>query len=123
MLDAARMLYKKGLPLYATAGTSDFLSQNGIPNVRVYWPGEPEKEPQSISLMRSGNIDMVVNIPRDLTPRELSIGYKVRRAAVDMNILLITNDRLASAFVSAFCSVDIDSIPIKSWNEFKEETI
>jgi len=118
MLDAARMLMQHGYTLYATGGTSRYLTENGITNTRVYWPSDEGKEPQALTLMHNHEIDMVVNIPKDLTPHELSNGYKIRRAAIDLNIPLITNARLAVAFITAFCSIDVDDIPIKSWDEF-----
>ena len=118
MLPAARMLVNHGYKLFATGGTSRYLTENGVPNTLVHWPSEPDKEPQALDLLHRKEIDLVVNIPKDLTPRELSNGYKIRRAAIDLNIPLVTNARLAIAFISAFCTVDIDSIPIKSWDEF-----
>lgn len=119
MLDAARMLHDHGYNLYATGGTSRFLADNGVPNTLVHWPSEPDQEPQALDLLHRREIDMVVNIPKDLTPRELTNGYKIRRAAIDLNIPLITNARLASAFIRAFCTVDLADIPIKSWDEFR----
>ena len=117
MLDAAKMLQEKGYQLYATSGTHRFLTENGILSTRVYWPSEVG-EPQALTLMRERKIDMVVNIPRDLSAGELDNGYKIRRAAVDLNIPLITNARLASAFIQAFCTLSIDDIQIKSWQEY-----
>ncbi|MBQ8461528.1 MAG: carbamoyl-phosphate synthase (glutamine-hydrolyzing) large subunit [Bacteroidales bacterium] len=118
MLPAARMLHEHGFKLFATGGTSRFLTDNGIPNTLVHWPSEPDKQPQALDLLHRKEIDMVVNIPKDLTPRELTNGYKIRRAAIDLNIPLLTNARLAVAFISAFCKVDVNDIPIKSWEEF-----
>ena len=118
MLDTARMLSEHGYKLYATGGTSRYLAENGIPNTAVYWPSGEGKHPQAIELMHDRTIDMVVNIPKDLTPRELSNGYKIRRAAIDLNIPLITNARLAIAFINAFCTVKVDELPIKSWDEY-----
>ena len=118
MLPAARMLVNHGYKLFATGGTSAYLTASGVPNTLVHWPSEPEKQPQALDLLHRKEIDLVVNIPKDLTPRELSNGYKIRRAAIDLNIPLVTNARLAAAFISAFCTVDVDSIPIKSWDEF-----
>ena len=111
-------LKKKGYNLYATGGTSKFLTENGIENTRVYWPSE-EGHPQALEMLHKKEIDMVVNIPRDLSVGELTNGYKIRRAAIDLNIPLITNARLASAFINAFCSMTIDDIAIKSWDEYK----
>lgn len=119
MLDAAKMLKAHGYELYATGGTSQYLSDNGIENTTVYWPSEEGKEPQALSLLHEKKIDMVVNIPKDLSPRELTNGYKIRRAAIDLNVPLITNSRLASAFISAFCTLSLDDIDIKSWDEYK----
>lgn len=117
MLDAARLLEGKGYQLYATGGTHRFLTENGIQSIRVNWPSEAG-EPQALALMRERKIDMVVNIPRDLTAGELDNGYKIRRAAVDLNIPLITNARLADAFIQAFCTLTADDIQIKSWQEY-----
>ncbi|WP_459189502.1 carbamoyl-phosphate synthase (glutamine-hydrolyzing) large subunit [Parabacteroides sp. APC149_11_2_Y6] len=119
MLDAAKMLANKGYTLYATGGTHRFLEENGIPNERVYWPSEEGKEPQALTLLHEKKIDMVVNIPRDLSAGELNNGYKIRRAAIDLNVPLITNARLASAFIEAFCTLGMDDIQIKSWQEYK----
>ena len=118
LLDAARMLHSHGYRLFATGGTSRYLSGNGIPNTLVHWPSEPDAQPQALDLLHRKEIDLVVNIPKDLTPRELSNGYKIRRAAIDLNIPLITNARLAAAFITAFCTVRVEDIPIKSWDEF-----
>ena len=118
MLPAARMLVNHGYKLFATGGTSAYLTASGVPNTLVHWPSEPDKQPQALDLLHRKEIDLVVNIPKDLTPRELSNGYKIRRAAIDLNIPLVTNARLAAAFISASCTVDVDSIPIKSWDEF-----
>lgn len=119
MLDAARMLSRKGYHLFATGGTHRFLKENGIPSTQVYWPSEPDKQPQALTLLHEKKIDMVVNIPRDLSVGELDNGYKIRRAAIDLNIPLITNARLASAFIEAFCTLSLDDIQIKSWQEYK----
>ena len=118
MLDAARMLVSHGYELFATGGTSKYLSDNGIANTRVYWPSEEGCEPQALTLLHEKKIDMVVNIPKDLTPHELTNGYKIRRASIDLNIPLITNSRLASAFINAFCTLKLDKIDIKSWSEY-----
>ncbi len=118
MLDAARLLQQKGYQLYATGGTSRYLTENGVENTLVYWPSE-EKQPQALDMLHKKEIDMVVNIPKNLSAGELDNGYKIRRAAIDLNIPLITNARLASAFIQAFCTQDIDDIAIKSWSEYK----
>ncbi|MBQ9231850.1 MAG: carbamoyl-phosphate synthase (glutamine-hydrolyzing) large subunit [Prevotella sp.] len=118
MLDAARMLVENGYELYATGGTSKYLADNGIANTLVHWPSDPDQQPQALDLLHDHQIDMVVNIPKDLTTHELTNGYKIRRAAIDLNVPLITNSRLASAFIHAFCTVRLDQIGIKSWSEY-----
>ena len=118
MLDAAHMLVAHGYELYATEGTSKYLTENGIANNLVFWPSESGKHPQALDLLHDHKIDMVVNIPKNLTTHELTNGYKIRRAAIDLNVPLITNSRLASAFIQAFCNVRLDDIDIKSWNEY-----
>ena len=119
MLEAAQLLHEKGYSLFATGGTHQFLTDNGIPAVKVYWPSESDHEPQALDMLHNKQIDLVVNIPKNLTQKELDNGYKIRRAAIDFNIPLITNARLASAFIEAFCSLNIDDIQIKSWDEYK----
>lgn len=119
MLDAAKLLTSKGYNLYATGGTHRFLKENGVPSTLVYWPSETRKEPQALKMLHEKKIDMVVNIPRDLSAGELDNGYKIRRASIDLNIPLITNARLASAFINAFCTLSVDDIQIKSWQEYK----
>ena len=119
MLSAARMLQKKGYKLFATGGSSKFLTENGVENTRVYWPSEPDIQPQALEMLHKKEIDMVVNIPKNLTAGELDNGYKIRRAAIDLNIPLITNARLASAFINAFCTMTPDDLAIKSWEEYK----
>ena len=119
MLDAARMLKAHGYDLYATGGTSRYLTENGIENTLVHWPSEPNEKPQALELLHEHRIDLVVNIPKDLTSHELTNGYKIRRAAIDLNVPLITNSRLASAFIRAFCTVGLEGIGIKSWSEYK----
>ena len=118
MMDAARMLVNKGYKLFATGGTHKTLAENGIESTHVYWPSE-EGHPQALEMLHRKEIDMVVNIPKNLTAGELSNGYKIRRAAIDLNIPLITNARLASAFINAFCTMSLDDIAIKSWAEYK----
>ena len=122
MLDAARMLVEHGYEIYATGGTSHYLTENGIENTRVLWPSEMQGGVEGLSaldLLHAHKIDMVVNIPKNLTTHELTNGYKIRRAAIDLNVPLITNSRLASAFINAFCSIRLDGIGIKSWSEYK----
>ena len=121
MLDAARMLVNHGYELYATKGTSQYLSDNGVVNTLVLWPSEEndaKNVPSALDLLHAHKIDMVVNIPKDLTTHELTNGYKIRRAAIDLNVPLITNARLAAAFIQAFCNVGIEGIGIKAWGEY-----
>ena len=118
MLGAARMLADNGYEIYATGGTHRYLQENGIDNTLVYWPSEEGMQPQALDMLHEHNIDMVVNIPKNLTASELTNGYKIRRAAIDLNVPLITNSRLASAFINAFCTIDIDDIDIKAWSEY-----
>jgi carbamoyl-phosphate synthase large subunit len=117
MLDAACLLKAKGYNLFATGGTCRFLEENGIESTHVYWPSD-QRQPQALTLLHEHKIDMVVNIPRDLSAGELDNGYKIRRAAIDLNVPLITNSRLASAFIKAFCTLSINDIQIKSWDEY-----
>ncbi len=119
MLEAAHLLHNYGLKIYATEGTYRFLTENGIPAVRVYWPSDSEGQPQALDLLHDKLIDMVVNLPKNLSSAELSNGYKVRRAAIDLNIPLLTNARLASTFIKAFTQLSPDDIQIKSWDEYK----
>ena len=119
MLDAAKLLASKGYNLYATGGTHRFLEENGVSSTLVYWPSETGKEPQALKMLHEKKIDMVVNIPRGLSAGELDNGYKIRRASIGLNIPLITNARLASAFINAFCTLSVDDIQIKSWQEYK----
>lgn len=119
LLEPSKLLHEKGYQLYATEGTHRFLAENGIPATLVFWPDQENKEPQALRLLREKQIDLVVNINKNLTAGELTNGYKLRRAAVDLNIPLITNTRLASAFISAFCKLSPEQIAIKSWREYK----
>ena len=118
MLRAAQQLIEHGYQLYATGGTSRYLEENGIKNTLVHWPSEEGMQPQALDLLHSHEIDMVVNVPKNLSVGELTNGYKIRRAAIDLNIPLITNSRLASAFINAFCTKSLDDIEIKAWSEF-----
>lgn len=127
MLDAAQRLANHGYCIYATEGTSRYLSENGIPNVRVLWPSEVEalsegspeaKLPRALDLLREKKIEMVVNIHKNFSTGELTNGYKIRRAAIDHNIPLLTNARLASAFIYAFTTTRVEDLEIKSWQEF-----
>ena len=119
MLDAAQLLHNKGYTLYATQGTHDMLAENGIPSTLVFWPTDEGKQPQALDLLHERKIDMVVNINKNLTAGELTNGYRLRRAAIDLNIPLLTNARLASAFITAFCTLPIEDLQIKSWAEYK----
>ena len=119
LLEPARLLIKRGLKIYATEGTCRFLNENGVPAELCHWPSEEGKEPQALDLVRDHKVDLVVNINKNLTPRELTNGYKLRRAAIDHNISLVTNARLAASFIEAFCAKDVDDIEIMSWDEFK----
>ncbi len=118
MLDAAHMLHNNGYKIYATGRTHQLLNDNGIPAVRVYWPSQPDMQPQALDMLHNKEIDLVVNIPKNLSSTELSNGYKIRRAAIDLNVPLLTNARLASAFILAFTTIPLDKIEIKSWNEY-----
>ena len=117
MLDAASELHKNGYELLATGGTYKYLMEQGIECKEVFWPSE-DKQPQALDMLRNKEIDMVVNIPKNHSVRELDNGYKIRRAAIDLNVPLLTNSRLASAFIHAFCSMSLDDINIKSWQEY-----
>ena len=118
LLESARLLHRKGYNLYATGGSQKFLQENGVPATLVYWPNE-EQQPNAIEMIRNKEIDLVVNIPKDLTPGELKNGYKIRRSSIDFNVPLITNSRLASAFIHAFCEKGLDHIEIKTWAEYE----
>ena len=118
-LDAARQLVNNGYKIYATPGSSKFLTENGVENTEVYWPSDADRHPQALDMLHRHEIDLVVNIPKDLTVSELTNGYKIRRAAIDLNVPLITNSRLATAFINAFCRVKLDDIDIKPWSEYK----
>ena len=118
MLEAAQQLHRCGYRIYATGGTHRFLNDNGIPALRVYWPSEADMHPQALQLLHDREIDFVVNIPKNLTPAELTNGHKIRRAAIDLNVPLLTNARLASAFINAFTTLSLDDIEIKPWNEY-----
>ncbi|MCQ2374942.1 MAG: carbamoyl-phosphate synthase (glutamine-hydrolyzing) large subunit [Salinivirgaceae bacterium] len=117
LLEATKKLLKKGYTVYTTGGTFDFLNANGVETIQLHWPDEA-KEPNIMDYLHDKKLDLVINIPKNLTKRELDNGYKIRRAAVDFNIPLITNARLASAFITAFCSVPMDEIAISSWDEY-----
>jgi carbamoyl-phosphate synthase large subunit len=113
------MLKERGFTIYATGGTHHFFHENGVETEQVFWPDEDDKQPNTLDLIKNRKIDMVINIPKDHTTRELSNGYRIRRNAIDFNIPLITNARVASAFIYAICKLDLDNISIKAWNEYK----
>ncbi len=117
LLDAAKYLRENGYNIYATEGTYRHLVENGIESTRAYWPDQ-EGAPQALDLLHNHEIDLVVNIPRNNSDKEITNGYRIRRAAVDLNIPLITNARLASAFIRAFCAMTPADIEIRSWQEF-----
>ncbi|MFG6387082.1 MAG: carbamoyl-phosphate synthase large subunit, partial [Muribaculaceae bacterium] len=118
MLEAAHMLHRAGLTIYATGGTCQFLHENGIPAIKVYWPSTPDSKPQALDLLHNREVDLVVNMPRNFTGTELSNGRQIRLAAIDLNIPLLTNSRLASAFIRAFTTIPVDKLEIKSWQEY-----
>ncbi len=117
LVNSCKLLIEKGYNLFATFGTHDFLKMNGIPSTPLHWPDE-EKQPNTLEYLKSGMIDLVVNIPKDLSKTELNNDYTIRRSAIDYNIPLITNARLASAFIIAFCKMEVDKLSIKSWDEY-----
>ncbi|HVN58995.1 MAG TPA: carbamoyl-phosphate synthase (glutamine-hydrolyzing) large subunit [Bacteroidales bacterium] len=118
LIRGAKALRERGYKLYATRGTQQFLQTNGIEAEVAYWPDE-EKSPNTVELIRKGEVDLVVNIPKDLSQSELNNDYTIRRSAVDFNVPLLTNARVANAFILAFCTLDQDNIAIKSWDEYK----
>ncbi len=119
LLESARMLKERGFTIYATGGTHNFFQENGIETEQVFWPDEDDKQPNTLDLIKNRIVEMVINIPKDHTTREISNGYNIRRNAIDFNIPLITNARVASAFIYAICKLDLDNISIKAWNEYK----
>ncbi len=119
LLESARLLKERGFTIFATGGTYNFFKEHGVQTELVFWPDEDDKQPNTLNLIRNRKIEMVINIPKDHTTRELSNGYNIRRNAIDFNIPLITNARVASAFIYAFCKLELDDISIKAWNEYK----
>lgn len=119
LLNSARLLVEKGYNLYATGGTHKFFEENGVPTTLLHWPDEPDNKPNTIDYIRDKKIDLVVNIPKNLSKGELKNGYQIRRSSIDFNIPLITNARLASAFIYSFCKMGMEDISIKSWDEYK----
>ena len=119
MLDSVKQLVSKGFTIYATRGTSQFLNEAGVPNITVYQPGE-EGHPQALDLLHSKTIELVVSVPKDIVSDPAhDVCYHVRRGAIDLNVPLLTNARLAAAFINAFCTIDIDQLEIKAWDEYK----
>ncbi|SHF28570.1 carbamoyl-phosphate synthase large subunit [Mariniphaga anaerophila] len=118
LLKSAKMLVDKGYNLFATEGTSRFFSENGITNTLLHWPDEEDRHPNTIEFIREKKIDLVVNIPKNYTKRELKNGYQIRRNAIDFNVPLITNSRVASAFIYGICKYNLDDISIKSWDQY-----
>ena len=123
MLNACKLLAEKGYKIFATGGTYRFLIDNNVDCAKVLWPSESDVSdgsvPSALDMIRNKELDLVINIPKNLTPVELDNGYKIRRASIDFNIPLITNPRLGSAFISAFCTLPLDDVQIKSWDEYK----
>jgi len=120
LLSSAKMLAERGFNLYATGGTQQFLADNGVDSTRLYWPDETDKHPNTLEYIKDKKIDLVINIPKDHTTREISNGYTIRRSSIDYSIPLITNARVASAFIYAFCKYGIEDLSIKSWDEYKD---
>ncbi|HLN72762.1 MAG TPA: carbamoyl-phosphate synthase (glutamine-hydrolyzing) large subunit, partial [Prolixibacteraceae bacterium] len=120
LLTSAKLLSERGFNLYATGGTQKFLAENGIDSTRLYWPDETDKHPNTLEYIKDKKIDLVINIPKDHTSREISNGYTISRSAIDYSIPLITNARVASAFIYAFCKYEIEDLSIKSWDEYKD---
>jgi carbamoyl-phosphate synthase large subunit len=120
LLASAKMLAERGFNLFATGGTQKFLADNGVESTRLYWPDETDKHPNTLEYIKEKKIDLVINIPKDHTTREITNGYTIRRSAIDYSIPLITNARVASAFIYAFCKYGIEDLSIKSWDEYKD---
>jgi carbamoyl-phosphate synthase large subunit len=118
LLAGARMLADKGLTIYATGGTHDFFTKNGVNSIMLHWPGE-DREPNTIAYLKQKKIDLVINVPKNLSKSELDNDYRIRRSAVDFNIPLITNARLASAFIFSICKIDLEQIGIKAWQDYE----
>ncbi len=118
LLESARILKERGFTIYATGGTHNFFQENGVETEQVFWPDE-DKQPNTLDLIKTRKVEMVINIPKDHTTREISNGYNIRRNAIDFNIPLITNARVASAFIYGICKLDMNDISIKAWNEYK----
>jgi carbamoyl-phosphate synthase large subunit len=117
LLGSARKLYERGLTIYATGGTHDFFSKNHLPSILLHWPDE-NLTPNTMDYLRLKKIDLVINIPKDLSKAELDNDYRIRRGAIEYNIPLITNARLASAFIFSVCFVNLEDLPVNSWEEY-----
>jgi len=118
LLECAKLLQEKGFSLFSTGGTHKFFAENGVESTLLYWPDE-DKHPNTMDFIRDKKLDLVINIPKNLTNKELSNGYTIRRSAIDFNIPLITNARLASAYINSFCRMGMEDIAIKSWEEYQ----
>ena len=118
MLDPCKVLAAKDYTIYATAGTAKFLNDNGVKALAVNWPDEEGEEYNIMEMFSNHEYDLVINVPKDQTKRELTNGYRIRRAAIDHNIPLITNIRLASAFINAFCKMNKEEVQIKAWQDY-----
>ena len=119
MLPACQLLHAKGFTLYATGGTCRYLNENGVTALPARMPDEQGEAPSALELIRDHRIDLVVNIPKNFTHGELTNGYQIRRAAIDFNVPLITNSRLATAYIRAFCTLEPDGLPVKAWDEYR----
>jgi carbamoyl-phosphate synthase large subunit len=120
LLASTKMLAERGFNLFATGGTHKFLAENGVESTRLYWPDETDKQPNTLEYIKEKKIDLVINIPKDHTTREITNGYTIRRSAIDYSIPLITNARVASAFIYALCRYKMEDLSIKSWDEYKD---
>ena len=120
LLPACRLLADKGYKIYATGGSCRYLNENGVKAELALWPNEEQRDDTAaaLDLIREHKVSLVINIPKNFTHKELTNGFKMRRAAVDFNVPLITNARLASAFIKAFCRMSTDDLAIESWDEF-----
>ncbi len=117
LLNSVKLASKKGYELYATPGTAKFLKENGVDSTALYWPDD-EREPNVLEYIKEGKIDLVINIPKTFDEKELDNDYTIRRSAVDFNLSLITNTRVAQSFLTAICEIDKDDISIKAWDEY-----
>ena len=118
LLNSAKMLRERGISIFATEGTHRFFAENGVENTLLHWPDEENQSPNTIDFIKEKKVDLVINIPKNYTPRELKNDYRIRRSSIDYNIPLITNSRVASAFIYSICKYNIEDISIKSWDEY-----